>query len=183
VDQFARVLGLYPGYGLDQVEELRRQTHAVLATLTITAVFAVALQVGNLLSRLLLVLGFMGLAVLAPLARHFVKRIMERGGVWGKPVVILSSGEDGGRLSGTLQREWTLGLKPIAVFESVPSPAGGFSEEALHGDVLAEAVDLAEKYQVDTVILNIPGVRSRQLAALGDWASTRFRQHRAELPR
>jgi Undecaprenyl-phosphate galactose phosphotransferase WbaP len=169
------LLGLYPGYGLDQAEELRRQTHAVLATLTITAVFAVAFQVGNLLSRLLLVFGFMGLAVLAPLVRHFVKRIMDRGGVWGKPVVILSSGEAGARLLEALQREWTLGLKPIALLESLPSPTGEVSEGALHEEVLAEAVGLAERYWVDTVILNLPGVRSGQLAALGDWAGTRFR--------
>jgi len=164
------LLGLYPGYGLDQAEELRRQTHAVLATLTITAVFAIAFQVGNLLSRLLLVFGFMGLAVLAPLTRHFVKRIMERGRVWGKPVVILSSGEAGARLLAALQREWTLGLKPIALFDSLPSPTGDVSE-----GVLAETVGLAEKYRVDTIILNTPDIRSGQLAALGDWAGTRFR--------
>ena len=167
------LLGLYPGHGLDAAEELRRQTHAVLVTLSIIAVFAVVFQNGNALSRLLLVLGFIGLAMLAPLARHFVKLIMEKFGVWGKPVVILSSGEAGGRLAKILQREWSLGLKPIAVLES--GSAGEPSEGTLHGGVLAEAVELARKHRVDTIILNIPDVRSGQLAALSDWASTRFR--------
>src|SRR5919112_6589845 len=45
-------LGLYPGYGLGSVEELRRQTLALLATLTITLVFAFASQTGDLLSRI-----------------------------------------------------------------------------------------------------------------------------------
>jgi hypothetical protein len=35
-------LGLYPGYGLGYVEELRRQTFALLAALAITTVFAFA---------------------------------------------------------------------------------------------------------------------------------------------
>ena len=37
-------LGLYPGYGLSQVEELRRQTFALFATLAITTVFALLLR-------------------------------------------------------------------------------------------------------------------------------------------
>ena len=37
------LLGLYPGYGLNYVEELRRQTYAVAATLVITSIFALAL--------------------------------------------------------------------------------------------------------------------------------------------
>src|SRR5215212_248813 len=89
------LLGLYPGYGIDQVEELRRQTYAVGATLAIISIFALVFHVGDLLSRLLLVLGFLSLLLLAPLMRHFVKRGMMRAGVWGKPVVILEAGEVG----------------------------------------------------------------------------------------
>jgi hypothetical protein len=48
------VLGLYPGYGLDQVEELRRQTFALGATLAIVTTFAFASHVGDALSRVLL---------------------------------------------------------------------------------------------------------------------------------
>src|SRR3712207_2064186 len=44
-------LGLYPGYGLGYVEELRRQTFALLATLGITAVFVFAWQASDSLSR------------------------------------------------------------------------------------------------------------------------------------
>ncbi len=76
------LLGLYPGYGLDQAEELRRQTYAVAAALAVTSVFALAFHVGDLLSRLLLVSGFAGLLLFAPLVRHFVKRGMMRSGLW-----------------------------------------------------------------------------------------------------
>src|SRR5215204_7558604 len=92
------LLGLYPGYGLDYVEELRRQTYAVAAALAITSIFALALQVGELLSRPLLVFGYFGLLILAPLLRSFAKWGMMRAGAWGKPVVILGAGEGGARL-------------------------------------------------------------------------------------
>ncbi len=76
------MLGVYPGYGLNQAEELRRQAYAVPAALAVTSVFAPAFEVGDLLSRLLLVSGFLGLLLLAPLLRHFVKRGMMRIGLW-----------------------------------------------------------------------------------------------------
>src|SRR5215218_969294 len=45
------LLGLYPGYGVDSAERLRRHVNFVFATLAVLAVFAVGFQVGNLLSR------------------------------------------------------------------------------------------------------------------------------------
>ncbi len=59
--------GLYPGYGIDSVEELRRHTYSVFATLAILAIFALGSQVGGSLSRLLLGLFFLGLLVLVPM--------------------------------------------------------------------------------------------------------------------
>jgi hypothetical protein len=67
------LLGLYPGYGVDYAEELRRQTYAMAAALAMTSIFALVFHVGNLLSRLLLVASFLGLLISAPLLRYFVK--------------------------------------------------------------------------------------------------------------
>jgi len=64
---------LYPGYWLDQVEELRRQTYALLATLTIITVFAFASQLGDSISRVFLFGWALGLLLVAPVARHYVK--------------------------------------------------------------------------------------------------------------
>src|SRR5215211_434336 len=111
------LLGLYPGYGLGAVEELRRQTYAVAATLAITTVVAFAFQIGDSLSRLLVGLNFLGLLLLAPLVRYFAKWLMMKLGLWGKPVVIMGAGESGKQLVRTLQTEWGLGFKPIAVFD------------------------------------------------------------------
>src|SRR5919107_1351987 len=48
------LLGLYPGYGLDSAERLRRHVYSVFATLAVLAVFAVGFKVGGALLRLLL---------------------------------------------------------------------------------------------------------------------------------
>jgi Undecaprenyl-phosphate galactose phosphotransferase WbaP len=158
-------LGLYPGYGLDQTEELRRQTYAVAATLAIVSVFALAFHVGDLLSRLLLVSGFLGLMLLAPLLRSFAKWGMMRAGAWGKPVVILGAGEAGAHLVRALKREWGLGLRPVAVFDSRRAPASGALEGVPYQGTLADATSWARKWETDTAVVAMPHARrgSRKL--------------------
>src|SRR5215207_9829787 len=97
------LLGLYPGYGLDQAETLRRQTYSVGANLAVVAVFALAFQFGDLLSRLLLGLGFLLLLPLAPLVRYWVSWGMKRLGLWGESVAILGAGETGAQVVRTLR--------------------------------------------------------------------------------
>ena len=54
------LLGLYPGYGLDSVERLRRDTYSVFAALAILTIFVVAFEREISLSRVLLVSVFIG---------------------------------------------------------------------------------------------------------------------------
>src|SRR5829696_5804371 len=169
------LLGLYPGYGLDNVEELRRQTYAVAASLAITSIFALAFQVGVLLSRLLLGSGFVGLLLLAPLLRHFVKWWMMRGGLWGKPVMVIGAGDIGARLVRALQREWSLGLKPIAVFDNRLAPAGGALEGVPYRGTLTDAMSLARKRAANTAIFAMPHARREHLMGFINRASKSFR--------
>jgi FlaA1/EpsC-like NDP-sugar epimerase len=118
------LLGLYPGYGLSPVEELRRQTYATVATLAILAILALAFQAGDQLSRLLVALSFLERLFLAPVGRHFVKWWLAKVGLWGKPAVIVGTGRNGGQLVRALNEEWGLGLRPVACFDSRLSAAG-----------------------------------------------------------
>ena len=74
------LLGLYPGYGLGQVEELRRQTFALFTTLAITTVFAFASNTAESLSRILLFAWILGLLLTAPLARYCAKLALKKPG-------------------------------------------------------------------------------------------------------
>jgi Undecaprenyl-phosphate galactose phosphotransferase WbaP len=169
------LMGLYPGYGLSQAEELRRQTYSVFATLATIAVFALALQSGDLLSRLLLGLGFLILLPVTPLVRYCLKWGMMRIGLWGKPVVILGAGEDGRQLVWTLRREWGLGFRPVAVFDFRLAPRGGRLEGVPYGGTVTDALDLAWKHDIDTAIFAMPHIRRKYLAKFIDKASYRFK--------
>ena len=169
------VLGLYPGYGMDQVEELRRQTFALLATLTIIAVFAFAFQVGDALSRILLFGWALGLLLAAPLTRYLVKVAMRRTGLWGKPVVVLGTQKVGAQLLKTLQQEWQLGFNPVGVFDNRLVPEDGVLEGMPYGGTLTDAVAMAQEYGLDTAIFAMPHTRREHLAKLVSFASTTFK--------
>jgi len=170
------LLGLYPGYGLDPVEELRRQTYAVFVTLAITAIFGTALHVGGLLSRLLLLVSFLGLLILAPVVRYLVKYGMLRIRLWGKPVLVLGSGEPGAHVVQLLKEEWQLGYRPVAVFDNSVAPSGGFLEDVPYGGTLTDAMFSGWEQRVDTVIFAMPYTRRERLEKYVHLASSKFRR-------
>jgi Undecaprenyl-phosphate galactose phosphotransferase WbaP len=168
-------LGLYPGYGLGSIEELRRQTFALFATLAITSVFAFASQVSDSLSRVLLFAWIIGLLLLAPVVRYFVKRATMKLGLWGKPVVVLGARQAGAHVLEVLRREWQLGFKPLAVFDNRVAPDGGALEGVPYGGTLADAETLARRYGVDTAIFAMPYTKRVHLARFVDSSRDTFR--------
>jgi Undecaprenyl-phosphate galactose phosphotransferase WbaP len=124
---------------------------------------------------LLLLVGFLGLLVLAPFVRHLAKVAMKRAGVWGKPVVLFGVGEAGSRLVKTMREEWELGFRPVAAFDNRLVPAGGAMEGVPYGGNLEDAVSLARKHKIDTIVFAMPYTRREDLAPLVRRASLSFR--------
>ncbi len=71
------VLGLYPDYGFNAVDELRRQSYATLGALIVTSTF-LGLRPGQDVSRSVLIAGYLTLLVVAPLVRQLVKWILKK---------------------------------------------------------------------------------------------------------
>ena len=76
------VLGLYPGYGLYAVDELRRQSYATLGALIITSTF-LGLHQGQDVSRSVHIDGFLVLLIVAPLVRQLVKWTLKKARLCG----------------------------------------------------------------------------------------------------
>ncbi|CAN5808978.1 undecaprenyl-phosphate galactose phosphotransferase WbaP [soil metagenome] len=169
------LMGLYPGYGVSSVEQLRRHTYAAFATLAILAIFALGFQVGESLSRLLLLLVFLGLLVFAPVMQYGVKWCMKEIGIWGKPVVVLSYKTTGTDIVDSLKGDWDLGYNPVAVFDYRLDMSEGSFEGEEHQQALSNVVDLSRRHGVDTAIFAMPYTRREQLAKLVNLASLSFR--------
>ena len=169
------LLGLYPGYGLGQVEELRRQTFALFTTLAITTVFAFFSNTAESLSRMLLFAWILGLLVTAPLARYCAKLALKKLGLWGKPVVVLGAHDAGARVLEGLRREWQLGFRPMAVFDNRVAPIQRTLNGVPYGGTLGDAIALGREHRIDTVIFAMPYTRREQLARFVDLAKLNFR--------
>jgi Undecaprenyl-phosphate galactose phosphotransferase WbaP len=169
------LLGLYPGYGWSPVEELRRQTYTVVATLAGSAIIGIAFHVGDLISRLLLILSLLGLLLLAPLVRYFAKWQMFKIGLWGKPVVIMGSGKAGAQVVRLLKKEWHLGYRPVAVYDSRVAPAEGLLEGVPYAGTLIDAIFSNWNQAADTAIFALPHTSREHLAKHVAWASDKFR--------
>jgi Undecaprenyl-phosphate galactose phosphotransferase WbaP len=169
------LLGLYPGYGWSPVEELRRQTYTVVATLAGSAIIGIAFHVGDLISRLLLILSLLGLLLLAPLVRYFAKWQMLKIGLWGKPVVIMGSGKAGAQVVRLLKKEWHLGYRPVAVYDSRVAPAEGLLEGVPYAGTLIDAKFSNWNQAADTAIFALPHTSREHLAKQVAWASDKFR--------
>ena len=165
------VMGLYPGYGLGQVEELRRQTFALLTTVAITMTFAIASNVADHVSRLVLFGWVLGLLVLAPFIRGLTKWAMMKAGMWGKPVVVFGTGEAATKVLEILGREWQFGMNPVGVFDN-----RYLSGEAEAGEVgVADLGSLAREHSSDTAILAMPEASREHLARFVALAGISFR--------
>ena len=166
------LLGLYPGYGLGQVEELRRQTFALFTTLAITTVFAFASNTAESLSRILLFAWILGLLFTAPLARYCAKLALNKLGLWGKPVVVLGAHDAGARVLEDLRREWQLGFRPIAVFDNRVAPTQRILNGVPYGGTLADAIALGREHRIDTVIFAMPHTGASSWPSSSIWPSS-----------
>ena len=175
------LLGLYPGYGLDSVERLRRHVYSVCATVAILAVLAVGFQIGDLLSRLMLLLTFLGLLFIAPFAQYLVRRELKRLKLWGRPVIVLGYANTGAQSVDLLEREWGLGYKPVSLFNIQLTSAGEEVRPTAYIDTLAQAMDEGRRRKIDTCIFAMPYTRREQLADLVRTASDDF-EHIIVLP-
>jgi hypothetical protein len=133
------LLGLYPGYGLDSVERLRRHVYSVGATAAILAIFAVGAQIGGLLSRLMLLLTFVGLLLVTPFSQYLIRRELKRLKLWGKPIIIVGYPDTRAKLVDHLEQEWGLGYQPVSLSDYHLTPAGEAFRAIAYAEALAEA--------------------------------------------
>lgn len=135
--------GLYPGFGRNPVDELRKLCAATSVVYPALAVSIFLLKDAATYSRAVFLLAWAQTLILTPLFRALTRSVCSRKPWWGHPVVIVGAPSVAAGIAATLERQPGLGLKPVAVF-SVAS----FVDPAL-------AVSLARRPQVRHVILGM----------------------------
>jgi Undecaprenyl-phosphate galactose phosphotransferase WbaP len=167
--------GLYLGYGLSSVQELKKQVTAVAFAGLILA--AATLLFSDLaLPRNLLVLTAVYSMILCPLGRGLAKHLLHKAGLWGKPVFVLGAGRTGRRVAKALLDRPLEGLVPVALFDDDPRLHGCLVEGIRVEGPLDAAYELADHIGVRHAIVAIPRISPRVLTSLIGAKGRAFRQ-------
>ncbi len=155
--------GLYPGYGLNAVERLRRRVYTVALVFALLMAWDYAVVKSDP-SRGVLVLTFLFAAVLGPVFEAFARRMLRVIGAWGMPVVILGAAKTGQMVTRVLQREPELGFVPIAVYDDDPNT---WTKEVSGVPVLGPLSRAKKQSKIcKTALIAMPGMDSAKTAHL-----------------
>lgn len=157
------LMGLYPGYGMSDVERLRRQAGAAAIVFGGLLLWDYIAQDGTW-SRGIVLSAWALATVLLPVSFAWLRRALVAAGAWGMPVAVLGARAAGERLVRALMRERALGLVPVAVMDYDPALAGGAVAGVPVVGTPAEAPALAR--DIRTCAVAMPELSGGQLAEL-----------------
>lgn len=163
---------LYPGIAMSPVEELRRLTltNTLLYLLMGSSIFL--FREVALYSRAAFLMAWLFSMVFVIIGRYGIRALCARQAWWGHPVVVMGAGKTGEMVVRTLQRQPSLGLKPIAILDDDPRTHGSLAGVPVVGG-LSMAPMLAKEFKIPYAIVAMPGVaRSRLMQLLSRYGRT-----------
>ncbi len=148
------LMRLYPGYGLTQVERLRRRVRSTVVFLLLFISWDFLVNYAER-SRGTLLISFFFVLIIPPIIQSFFRTMLIRLNCWGTPVVVLGAAHTGKHVVQSLLKDQTMGLRPVAVFDDDYKKAGEMLEGVPVIHRLLRANDVAGK--IKYALLAIPG--------------------------
>ncbi len=168
--------GLYPGYGLTEPQELRKQISSAAYAGLVLAVGTVLFNRELTIPRSILLLTIFFSMIFTPVGRAVMKRLLQRMRLWGRAVVILGAGQAGVRVARALSRSPLDGLHPVAFFDDDPDKQGQVLEGLRVRGKLADADLYAMRRGVQHAIVAIPTATPQLLGGLINTRGRIFRR-------
>lgn len=107
-------MGLYRGYGIVAVVELRKLTESLVFSYVIFAFSAYLIGQGARLSRLVFIFSLIFCLILVPLSRFVIYNRFSKYKSWGEKVVIIGSIDQLIEINHSLQKSKRLGFNPVS---------------------------------------------------------------------
>ncbi|MCX5480723.1 sugar transferase [Kaistia geumhonensis] len=182
--QFALV-GLYPGYGLYDHEQIRRRASAsgrtaiaVLPPLVIFGAVSTVIPVSMLLALALCI---------QPIGQYLARRTARSLGIWGTPATIFGTADAKREIAEFFRRHWQLGITPHADDAGSASRQGERRLACLTSSALpslAEMGALREKFADIILLADTPNVKisGLQPSAIGGSIGLRIARGNGSTP-
>lgn len=171
---------LYPGFGVDVIEELRSLTYSTTIVFAILVTITFFVQGAWESSRTAFILSWVFCLPLLPLGRALMKKIFGTKTWWGIPVMIIGAGKAGEQVIRSLQKHRHIGLRPIVAVDDDIDRWGYIDKIPVVGG-LEIAPELAAKLKIDHAIIAMPSVpKKRQQEIIMNYS--RFFTHTTVIP-
>lgn len=121
--------GLYPGYGLNPADELRRQTLSTGLVFFFTFTGATLFEFSVYYSRVVLLLTGLFVVIALPIARAFCKELLSHTHFYGSSVWIIGNSKRAEEFRSILEQNPVLGLKVVGY--SPDQPEDGYAQHCL----------------------------------------------------
>jgi Undecaprenyl-phosphate galactose phosphotransferase WbaP len=109
--------GLYPGFGRNPVDQLRKLSATTSLVYPALAVTIFLLKDAATYSRGVFVVAWVQTLILVPSLRGLVRAACSRKSWWGYPVIVVGARRVAARIAGTLESQPEIGFKPVAILE------------------------------------------------------------------
>ena len=157
------LMGLYPGYGLNDVERIRRQVTGTAIVFSSLLIWDYLAQDGSW-SRGIILATWAFATLLVPVAFAWLRYAFIRLNLWGMPVAVIGARVAGHDLIMALSGEPKLGLRPVVVMDYDSSLKGAMVAGVPVVGTIEEAPRLARF--ISTCAVAMPELSGEQLAEL-----------------
>ena len=114
--------GLYPGVGVNPVEELRRISTSTSAVFLLVTAASFWVRAGASFSRLVIAISWLLTLGLVPSGRWIARQLGIRAGLWGEPVAVIGYGPESRKIALYFLKKLHLGLRPVLVIDGANQP-------------------------------------------------------------
>lgn len=154
--------GLYPGWGLGQIEDLRRVSKNVAATFLLISGILYFTDTGPTWARVALLLSGFLAWILLPLARWAVRFFLSRVGWWGIDVAVLGGARTGQQVVNALDQAKGFGFRPVSIYDDDSELLG---TKVLGVPIVGRSSEIAHA-QFGAVFVAMPGIPRERLLEL-----------------
>lgn len=157
--------GLYPGFGVDVIEELRSLTYSTSVVYAILGLMTFIMQDSSAYSRIAFICSFVAALIIVPLGRAFVRKVFSKKDWWGIPVVVIGAGNAGERIIDSLSAQKHIGLRPVIAIDDDIDRWGYIKGVPVIGG-LEVIPEVAKKICSDYAIIampKVPGPRQNEI--------------------
>jgi Undecaprenyl-phosphate galactose phosphotransferase WbaP len=149
--------GLYPGFGVDVIQELRVLTYSTTIVFTILATASFLFKGPWDYSRFVFLLSWVMAFLLVPIGRTLIRKYFGKKSWWGVPVIIIGAGNSGEKVIKSLRIHKNMGLRPVVAVDDDIDRWGYIYNIPVVGG-LDIVPDIVKKLHIDHAIIAMPKV-------------------------